>query len=130
VRISKIKRLKMRMLSIWVFIKKKINLYSQIRIRSALKKKKLNLVVISSQFNNSINILKWVGQKIIWMTSNLNTNTKISWQKEIASWKIRCYLRLVLTSHIPQKSRKKLRNNKNAGMIALRSLKWYLHKKN
>jgi hypothetical protein len=51
------------------------------------------------------------------------TDTKINWRIETAFWKIKYYLRLVLTFHILLKFRKMLRNSKNAGVIAKKLLR-------
>jgi hypothetical protein len=121
-------KLKSRVHLSWLFTKMENNM-ERLLNRTFLKnlnvkKKKWALKFLKDKNNNkAISSPKLAGPKNVLKRKSLCTYIKINWQLETAYWKIKYYLRLALTFHILQKSRKMLRNSKSAGMIAKKSLK-------
>jgi hypothetical protein len=121
-------KLKSRVHLTWLFTKMENNMERLLKKTFLkvlnLKKKKWALKFLKDKNNKkAISSLKLAGLKNVPKRKSLCTYTKINWQLETASWKIKYYLRLALTFHILQKFRKMLRNSKSAGMIAKKSLK-------
>ena len=121
-------KLKSRVHLTWLFTKTENNmerLLKKIFLKVLyVKKKKWALKFLKDKNNKKvISSLKLAVLKNVPKKKSLCTYTKINWQLETASWKIKYYLRLALTFHILQKFKKMLRNSKSVGMIAKKWLK-------
>ena len=121
-------KLKSRVHLIWLFSKMDNNMDKLLKMTFLkilnMKRKRWALKFLKDKNSKRvIFFLKLASLNKVPKRKSQCTDTKINWRIETAFWKIKYYLRLVLTFHILLKFRKMLRNSKNAGVIAKKLLR-------